>query len=87
MILSVLQHHPFEPLYYNIIPLNLCTTGTDVAIDAASIVLMRSKLGDVLVAFDLSRACYNRIIMNFVWAYGYNLVRGEGRVLRVEVWG
>lgn len=49
-------------------------TGTDVAIDTANVVLIRSNLWDVLTAIDLSRKTYNRIIFNFIWAFGYNLL-------------
>ena len=42
--------------------------------DAASIVLMRSNLEDVVVAFDISRVTYRRIIANFFFAYSYNVV-------------
>ena len=46
--------------------------GTDVAIETAGIVLINSKLTDVLVAIDLSRKVFSRIKLNFVWALGYN---------------
>ena len=46
--------------------------GTDVAIETAAIVLMESKLADVVLAIDLSRTVFNRIKLNFVWALGYN---------------
>jgi len=46
--------------------------GTDVAIETAGIVLMNSKLTDVVLAIDLSRKVFNRIKLNFVWALGYN---------------
>ena len=47
--------------------------GTEVAIEAADIVLVRSNLHDVVVAIPLSRVVFNRIRLNFIWAVGYNL--------------
>ncbi|XP_062186111.1 copper-transporting ATPase HMA5 [Phragmites australis] len=47
--------------------------GTDVAIEAADIVLMKSNLEDVITAIDLSRKTFFRIRMNYVWALGYNI--------------
>lgn len=49
-------------------------SGTDIANDAAEIVLMKSDLGDVLTAIHLSRATFRRIRLNFGWALGYNVV-------------
>eukprot|EP00979_Chaetoceros_neogracilis_P001494 scaffold253_cov267-Chaetoceros_neogracile.AAC.27 len=46
--------------------------GTDVAIETGAIVLMESKLSDVVLAIDLSRAVFLRIKLNFIWALGYN---------------
>lgn len=46
--------------------------GTDVAIEAADIVLCSSRLTDVHCAIDLSRAVFSRIRLNFVWALGFN---------------
>ncbi|VAH35348.1 unnamed protein product [Triticum turgidum subsp. durum] len=48
--------------------------GTDVAIEAADIVLMKSNLEDVITAIDLSRKAFFRIRMNYVWALGYNII-------------
>lgn len=49
-------------------------SGTDVAIEAADYVLMRSDLEDLLMAMDLSRTTFNRIRFNYVWAMGYNVL-------------
>merc|ERR1711871_236642 len=46
--------------------------GTEIAIEAADMVLMNSHLADVLMALDLSRKTLQRIRINFVWALGYN---------------
>ena len=46
--------------------------GTDVAIDAADVVLMKSRLSDVAAAIRLSRATYKDIVENLFWALIYN---------------
>jgi hypothetical protein len=48
--------------------------GTDIAMEAAQLVLMKSELTDLVVALDLSRATFSRIRMNFLWAFGYNIL-------------
>jgi Cu2+-exporting ATPase len=48
--------------------------GTDVAIESAGIVLVRSDPRDVVGAIMLSRATYRKMIQNLVWATAYNLV-------------
>ncbi len=48
--------------------------GTDVAIESAGIVLVRSDPRDVVGAIELSRATYRKMMQNLVWASGYNLV-------------
>ena len=48
--------------------------GTDVAVESAGIVLVRSDPRDVVGAIRLSRATYSKMIQNLVWATGYNLV-------------
>ena len=48
--------------------------GTDVAIESAGIVLVRSDPRDVVGAIELSRATYGKMIQNLVWATAYNFV-------------
>jgi P-type Cu2+ transporter len=48
--------------------------GTDVAIESAGIVLVRSDPRDVVGAIKLSRAAYQKMVQNLVWATAYNLV-------------
>jgi Cu+-exporting ATPase len=47
--------------------------GTQVAVEAADMVLVKSSLHDVVVALHLSRVVFRRIRLNFVWALAYNL--------------
>ncbi len=48
--------------------------GADVALDAADIVLVKSRLSDVPAAIRLSRAVIRNIHENLFWAFGYNLI-------------
>ena len=57
--------------------------GTDVAIDAADIVLMKSRLTDVPAAIRLSRAALRNIHKNLFWAFIYNII---GIPLAAGVW-
>ncbi len=57
--------------------------GTDVAIDAADIVLMKSRLCDVPAAIRLSRATLRNIHENLFWAFIYNII---GIPLAAGVW-
>jgi Cu+-exporting ATPase len=49
-------------------------SGTDVAMESADIVLMRSDLSDVPTAIDLSKKTIRNIKQNLCWAFGYNVV-------------
>ncbi|KAG2186214.1 hypothetical protein INT43_002652 [Umbelopsis isabellina] len=49
-------------------------SATDIAIEAASIVLIRNNLMDLLTMHDLSRTVVRRIRINFLWAFIYNIV-------------
>lgn len=57
--------------------------GTDVAIDAADVVLMKSQLSDVPAAIRLSRATLKNIHENLFWAFFYNII---GIPLAAGVW-
>ena len=57
--------------------------GTDIAIDAADIVLMKSQLSDVPAAIRLSRATLRNIHENLFWAFFYNVI---GIPLAAGVW-
>ena len=48
--------------------------GTDVAIESADVVLVKSKLTDVVSAIYLSRAVTKNIYENLFWAFGYNVI-------------
>ncbi|MGW8226218.1 MAG: copper-translocating P-type ATPase [Anaerolineales bacterium] len=48
--------------------------GTDVAIESAGIILVRSNPQDVVKIFDLSRASYRKMRENLIWATGYNVI-------------
>jgi Cu2+-exporting ATPase len=49
-------------------------SGTDVAVESAGIVLVKSNPLDVVKIFALSRASYRKMIQNLIWATGYNVV-------------
>ncbi|MEG1623251.1 MAG: heavy metal translocating P-type ATPase [Raoultibacter sp.] len=49
-------------------------SGTDVALDAGSVVLMRNRLSDLLVAIRLSRATMRKVKQNLFWALIYNVI-------------
>ncbi|KAI9255291.1 E1-E2 ATPase-domain-containing protein [Sporodiniella umbellata] len=49
-------------------------SATDIAIEAASIVLIKNNLMDLLTMYDISRTVVRRIRLNFLWAFIYNIV-------------
>ena len=57
--------------------------GTDIAIDAADVVLMKSRLSDVPAAIRLSRAALHNIYENLFWAFAYNVI---GIPLAAGIW-
>lgn len=57
--------------------------GTDIAIDAAEVVLMKSRLSDAAAAIRLSRAVLGNIHQNLFWAFFYNII---GIPLAAGVW-
>jgi Cu2+-exporting ATPase len=57
--------------------------GTDVAIDAADAVLVRSRLSDLVTAIKLSRATLRNVRENLFWAFFYNVI---GSPLAAGVW-
>ncbi|MBE6871206.1 MAG: heavy metal translocating P-type ATPase [Ruminococcaceae bacterium] len=57
--------------------------GSDIAIDAADVVLVKSRLSDVVAAIKLSRAALRNIHQNLFWAFIYNII---GIPLAAGVW-
>ncbi|MFQ5942411.1 MAG: copper-translocating P-type ATPase [Anaerolineales bacterium] len=49
-------------------------SGTDVAVESAGIILVKSNPLDVVKIFELSRASYRKMRQNLVWATGYNVI-------------
>ena len=49
-------------------------SGTDVAIDSADVVIVKSRLSDVVSAIKLSRSVIKNIYENLFWAFGYNVI-------------
>lgn len=62
-------------LYFYFILKNSISVGsaTDIAIEAASIVLIRNNLMDLLAMYDISKTVVRRIRLNFLWAFMYNV--------------
>jgi Cu2+-exporting ATPase len=61
--------------------------GTDVAVEAGDIVLVRSDPRDVARIVALSRATYRKMIQNLWWAAGYNVVAIPLAAGALEPWG
>jgi len=49
-------------------------TGTDIAIEAGDIVLVKGSLQGVVGAINLSKATFKKIKQNLFWAFGYNVI-------------
>ncbi|KAJ3272154.1 serine/threonine protein kinase Ran1 [Terramyces sp. JEL0728] len=49
-------------------------SGSDIAIEAAQVILIKANLLDVLTLLDLSHKTFNRIKLNFGWAFGFNII-------------
>ena len=49
-------------------------SGTDVAVESAGLILVKSNPLDVVKIFALSRASYRKMIQNLIWATGYNVI-------------
>jgi P-type Cu2+ transporter len=61
--------------------------GTDVAIEAADIILIKSNPKDVAAIISLARATYRKMIQNLIWATGYNVVAIPAAAGVLAQWG
>jgi Cu2+-exporting ATPase len=61
--------------------------GTDVAIEAADIILIKSNPNDVAAIIGLARATYRKMIQNLIWATGYNLIAIPAAAGAFAYWG
>ncbi|HJT41971.1 MAG TPA: copper-translocating P-type ATPase [Rhizomicrobium sp.] len=61
--------------------------GTDVAIEAADIILVKSNPNDVAAIIGLARATYSKMIQNLVWATGYNVFAIPAAAGALAAWG
>ena len=60
---------------------------SDVAVESADIVLVRSNPMDVVAIVQLSRATYRKMIQNLIWATGYNVVAIPLAAGALYAWG
>lgn len=61
--------------------------GSDVAVETADVILVRSNPLDVVAIVELSRATYRKMLQNLVWATGYNLVAIPLAAGALYAWG
>jgi Cu2+-exporting ATPase len=61
--------------------------GTDVAIEAADVILVKSNPRDVATVIGLARATYRKMIQNLIWATGYNVVAIPAAAGVLAHWG
>jgi len=61
--------------------------GTDVAIEAADIILVKSNPNDVASIIGLARATYRKMIQNLIWATGYNVIAIPAAAGVLAHWG
>ena len=61
--------------------------GTDVAIEAADIILVKSNPNDVAAIIALARATYGKMIQNLAWATGYNVIAIPAAAGVLAHWG
>ncbi|MDA1334875.1 MAG: heavy metal translocating P-type ATPase [bacterium] len=61
--------------------------GTDVAVEAGDIVLMRNSPGDIVRLIILAKKVYRKMVQNLVWALGYNIVAIPAAAGVFALWG
>ena len=61
--------------------------GSDVAVETADVILVRSNPLDVVAILELSRATYRKMIQNLIWATGYNVVALPLAAGALYAWG
>ncbi len=61
--------------------------GSDVAVETADVILVRSNPLDVVAIVELSRATYRKMIQNLIWATGYNVVAIPLAAGALYAWG